>query len=423
MKIAVWHNLPSGGGKRALYYHVRGLVERGHKLACWSLDTADQSYLPLSEFAPERVIASEFRGRSRKRFTDRWTAGYSAAVDRMRAFDEACRRCAREIDAGDFDLFFANSSIAFYVPYIMRHVRMKKVLYLQEPSRFLYEARPVLPWVFSAPEELEQASLFRPRQFIANYPTLQTLRLQAKQEWLNAQACDRILVNSYFSRESVLRAYGVDAKVCYLGVDTTLFRNLGLERERFIVGLGSFNSIKGIDLAVKAVALLPEPRPPLVWIANSGSETYQSMICELAGFLGVELRIRMAVADSELVATLNKAALLLCTSRLEPFGFATLEANACGLPVVAVAEGGLRETVEDGVNGFLVDPEAESIARAANQLLRDPALARQMGEQAVVNVQQTWNVERSVDRLETILLQVVSTKTDEPGVILPGRKR
>jgi hypothetical protein len=30
MKIAVWYNLPSGGAKRALYYHVRGLVERGH---------------------------------------------------------------------------------------------------------------------------------------------------------------------------------------------------------------------------------------------------------------------------------------------------------------------------------------------------------------------------------------------------------
>jgi glycosyltransferase involved in cell wall biosynthesis len=412
MKIAVWHNLPSGGGKRALYYHVRGLVGRGHKLACWSLDTADQSYLPLSEFAPERVISSEFKGRSRKRFTDRWTPGYSEAIDRLRAFDDACKRCAREIEAGDFDLLFANSSLSFYVPYIMRHLRMKKVLYLQEPCRFMYEAWPVLPWVASAPEDLEQAHLFQPRQFIADYPNLQTLRLQAKQEWLNAQACDRILVNSYFSRESVLRAYGVDAKVCYLGVDTALFRDLGLERERFIVGLGSFDSIKGIDLAVKAVALLAEPRPPLVWIANSGNETYQSTISELARSLGVELRIQMAVSDSELVATLNRAALLLYTSRLEPFGFAPLEANACGLPVVGVAEGGIRETVQDGVNGFLVDPEAESIARAANQLLQNPALARQMGEQAAVNVQRTWNVERSVDRLETILMQAVSTKPD-----------
>jgi glycosyltransferase involved in cell wall biosynthesis len=412
MKIAVWHNLPSGGGKRALYYHVRGLVGRGHKLACWSLDTADQSYLPLLEFAPERIVPSEIKKRPRKRFTERWTRSYSEAVDRLRAFDEACKRCAREIEAGDFDLLFANSSLSYHVPYIMRHLRMKKVLYLQEPCRFMYEAWPVLPWVASAPDDLEQAHLFQPRQFIADYPTLQTLRLQAKQEWLNAQACDRILVNSYFSRESVLRAYGVDAKVCYLGVDTKLFRNLGLERERFIVGLGSFDSIKGIDLAVKAVSLLAEPRPPLVWIANSGNEAYQNTISELARSLGVELRIQLAVSDAELVATLNKAALLLYTSRLEPFGFAPLEANACGLPVVGVAEGGIRETVQDGVNGFLVDPEAESIARAANRLLQNPALARRMGEQAALDVQRNWNVEGSVDRLETILLQTVSLKPD-----------
>ena len=107
---------------------------------------------------------------------------------------------------------------------------------------------------------------------------------------------------------------------------------LGLARERCVVGLGSFDPIKGIDLAVRAVALLPAPRPPLVWVANSGNEDYQSSMSSLARSLGVELRIRMGIPDAELVSILNRAALLLCTSRLEPFGFALLEANACGTP-------------------------------------------------------------------------------------------
>jgi glycosyltransferase involved in cell wall biosynthesis len=408
MKIAVWHNLPSGGGKRALYYHVRGLVQRGHEVSCWSLDTADQSYLPLSEFAPERVVPTDSKGRARTGLTGWLAPWYSAAVGRMQSFDEACQRCAEEIKAGQFDLLFANGSIGYHVPFITRHLEMKKVLYLQEPSRFLYEARPVLPWVSSAPEDLKSA-LFGPRRLLANYPNLQTLRLQAKQEWLNVQACDRVLVNSYFSRESVLRAYGVDARVCYLGVDQTLFRHLGLEREGFIVGLGSLDPIKRVDLAVRAIALLPEPRPPLVWIANSGNESYRDTINELARSLGVALRIRMAISDSELVATLNRAALMLCTSRLEPFGFAALEANACGLPVVGVAEGGLRETVKDGVNGFLVEPDAAAVARAVDQLLRNPSLAKQMGEAGIANVHEKWDVEQSVDRLETNLLEVVGS--------------
>jgi glycosyltransferase involved in cell wall biosynthesis len=407
MRIAVWHNLPSGGGKRALYYHVRGLVERGHQVSCWCLDSADQSYLPLSEFASERVVPTEFR-KPRAGFSSWLAPAYTEAIARMQAFDEACRRCAQEIAAGQFDLLFANSSVGYYVPFILRHLDMRKVLYLQEPCRFLYEAAPVLPWVSGADEEWGSA-LFNPRKIRANYPNLQTLRLQAKQEWLNVQACDRVLVNSYFSRESVLRAYGVAARVCYLGVDTKLFRNLNLERERFIVGLGSIDSIKNIDLAVRAVALLPEPRPPLVWIANSGSRSYRNSVTELARSAGVELRIQSAISDSELVNILNRAALLLCTPRLEPFGFAVLEANACGLPVVGVAEGGLRETVDHGRSGLLVDSEPASIAQAVERLLGDPLLARQMGETGVANVNKNWAVEQSVDRLEKNLLEVANS--------------
>lgn len=415
LKIAVWHNLPSGGGKRALYYHVRGLTERGHKLACWSLDTADHSYLPLSEFAPERVVAVEGDGRPRRKLIERWSRHYNEAVERMRRFDRACERSAREIEAGDFDLLFANSALPYNMPYIMRHLRMKKVLYLQEPCRYLYEARPVLPWVSGAPQDLGRAQLFQPRRMLSDYPNLQTLRLQAQQERLNAHACDLMLVNSYFSRESILRAYGVDAKVCYLGIDTSLFRDLGLERERFILGLGSFDSIKGIDLALKAVALLPEPRPPLVWVANSGNAAYRDSMSELARSLGVELRVRMGVSDVELVETLNRAALLLYTSRLEPFGFAPLEANACGLPVVGIAEGGIRETVRDGVSGLLVEPEAESIARAAERLLNTPGLAQRLGETAAAYVRREWDVDESVTRLETILLQVAAAEPARPA--------
>jgi glycosyltransferase involved in cell wall biosynthesis len=407
MKIAVWHNLPSGGGKRALYYHVRGLVERGHQVSCWRLDTADQSFLPLSEFAPERVVSTE-RKKPRASITSWLAPSYGEAIRRLQGFDEACRRSAKEIAAGQFDLLFANSSVGYTVPFIMRHLRMKKVLYLQEPSRFLYEAAPLLPWVSGASDDL-RSPLFDPRKILANYPNLETLRLRAKQEWLNVQACDRVLVNSYFSRESVLQAYGLEARVCYLGIDTKLFRNLNFERERFVVGVGSIDQIKRIDLAVNALALLPEPRPRLVWIANSGSPGYRDTINELARSSGVELRIRDAISDSELVDTLNRAALLLCTARLEPFGFVVLEANACGLPVVGVAEGGLRETVKHGTNGLLAEPEPESISRAIEQLLENPVLAKQMGEAGVDDVSQNWSVEKSVDRLETNLLEVANS--------------
>lgn len=213
-------------------------------------------------------------------------------------------------------------------------------------------------------------------------------------------------MNSYYSRESVQRAYGRASKVCYLGVDSSLFRNLGKKREGFIVGLGSFCPAKGIDLAIKAIALLEEPRPKLVWIGNGGMMEYLEDMKRLALSVGVEFEAKNTIPDSELVDILNRAALMLYTSQLEPFGLAPLEANACGTPVVAVAEGGVRETIKDGLNGLLVDDEPEAIAQAIKLLLSDAELARQMGERGCQYVQQGWGLEKSVDRLEENLFNV-----------------
>ncbi|HEY7768805.1 MAG TPA: hypothetical protein VIB55_11630, partial [Longimicrobium sp.] len=62
MRIAVWHNLSTGGGKRALHTHVRGLVERGHELRVWTVSER-HDYLPLAGLAPERVVPTGWRER------------------------------------------------------------------------------------------------------------------------------------------------------------------------------------------------------------------------------------------------------------------------------------------------------------------------------------------------------------------------
>jgi hypothetical protein len=61
MRIAIWHNLPSGGGKRALYYHVWGLVERGHSVEAWCPPSADQTYLPLGALIREHITPMDWR--------------------------------------------------------------------------------------------------------------------------------------------------------------------------------------------------------------------------------------------------------------------------------------------------------------------------------------------------------------------------
>jgi glycosyltransferase involved in cell wall biosynthesis len=223
---------------------------------------------------------------------------------------------------------------------------------------------------------------------------------------MNAEAYEEILVNSIFSRESILRAYGLRSKVCYLGVDTSLFRSLNKARERFVVSVGACYPTKGVELAINSVALLKDPRPPLVWIANSVNSDFVEQMKAFANKVGVQLDLRIRVSDAELVDTLNRAAVMLYAPHLEPFGLAPLEAGACGTPVVGIPEGGVRETVIHELNGLMADPEPQSIAAAIEKLLDDPSLAQRYGQQAIEQVNRQWTVEASIDRLEEQLLRI-----------------
>ena len=408
MKIAVWYNLPSGGAKRALYYHVRGLVERGHQVEVWCPPTANRSFLPLADLAPEHIVPLEDLKPPRiKRHPLRH---FHTTNEVAAAMDEHCARCAAQMQERGFDLLFANTCVVFAAAAIGRYVQMPKVLYLQEPNRDLYEARPNLPWV-AGPVGEALRSPKHLRVTFADMVIVQALRVKARQEILNARAYDAILVNSYFSRESVLRAYNLDAQVCYLGIDTNLFVNRHCLREDFVVGLGQFSPHKNARFVVEAVAAMPAPRPRLVWIGNVSSPDYLEEMQRFAAAQGVTLEARINVSNDELCSLLNRAKVLLYAPRLEPFGFAPLEGNACGLPVVAVAEGGVRETVTNGVNGLLVESRPEAMAAAVASLLQDAAYADRLGKEGERLVHEQWSLSASIDRLEAAFREAISRRS------------
>ena len=116
----------------------------------------------------------------------------------------------------------------------------------------------------------------------------------------------------------------------------------------------------------------------------------------------------MSIGDNELVEILNRAAAMVYAPRLEPFGLAPLEANACGLPVVAVAEGGVRETIIDGVNGLLVQHQPQAMAHAIERLRHDKHLTAQLSKNGSEMVQEKWSVNSAVERLERQLTQAAT---------------
>ncbi len=409
MRIAIWHNLPSGGGKRALYDHVRGLRARGHHLEAWRPPTADGSYLPLAELIPEHV--APLRRHSSRRLGKLQPLYWNMAA-KVAAMDEHCRLCAEQMQAGPFDILYAASCFIFTTTSIARQAGLPSLLYLQEPNRPLYEALPELIWA----AQKSAGPLWQPahlRRWLADSARILMMRIKVRAEIDNAQTYDRILVNSYFSRESVLRSYGVDARVCYLGVDTAHFVDQGRERSDFVIGIGAITPLKNIHYLIEVLGQVKHARPRLVWVGNVADERYLASLMRLAQEQGVDFAPQINISDAQLIELLNRAAAMLYAPRLEPFGYAPLEAGACGCPVITVFEGGMKETVVDGVNGLVTDPEPAATAAALERLLVDRELARRLGRQGREFVSQRFGLEAAIDRVEGHL-QAVAVR-HQPG--------
>lgn len=407
MRIAAWHDLPSGGGKRALYDHVSGLVNRGHEVRSWCTPMADQLFLPLSEVVPERVVPMRApRLKALGNVADKLTRGATTTYGTLKAIEEHTQRCAEEIRRFRPDVVLAASSFAVGASPLARYLDLPSVLYLQEPKRHLYEAAPRLPWP-ALPRQ--RPGLWPALVRMRDMAYVRANRVLAREELDNVKAYDRVLVNSYFSRESVLRAYGTEARVCYLGVDVKRFQSRGEPRENLVVGIGEFSQHKRAHVAIQAVSELPAPRPVLAWVGNTANKLYFQEVLAEAERLAIEFRPLVSIPHAEVVDVLNRASALVYAPRLEPFGYAPIEAAACGLPVVALAEGGVRESVIHGETGLLVDDDA-ALAPALARVLADKALGERMGAAGRLNVEAHWSLEAATDRLEQHLTKVVSLR-------------
>ncbi len=400
MKIAVWHYLPFGGAKRALYDHLKGLVELGHQVEIWQ-PALPKDDLDLSQFGPVHVVPQGFAERP----------DLKSALTRfprmMKEFKAHAAKVGPMIDASGCDLLFANNSLHFNTPFIGRYVhRMPKVVYLQDPFRALYEPMPKLPLLPPGPG----ASLKAKVKDAVYWPQYRKL---AWEELESIRSYDLVLCNSYFSREAILRAFGISASVCYLGIDVDHFRYAPKPRERYVFGLGTCGPMKGVREAILAIGAMREPRPKLVWSANMVDEIYLAELIPLAKSLKVDFHLERMLPDAEVERHLQTAGALIYTSRLEPFGLVPLEANACGLPVVAVAEGGVRETVKDGINGILSDPSPAALASALEELLDNPEKRDLLGASARAYVVENWGTGNAARALESFLLG--AAENSRPG--------
>jgi glycosyltransferase involved in cell wall biosynthesis len=98
---------------------------------------------------------------------------------------------------------------------------------------------------------------------------------------------------------------------------------------------------------------------------------------------GSNVHFRGFVSDDELGRLYREALCVVAPAYLEDYGLTAIEAMHYGKPIIVCQDGGgLTAFVEDGVNGFVVEPTGAALAKAIRRLADDPELAREMGEAA-----------------------------------------
>ncbi|WP_426765458.1 glycosyltransferase [Pseudarthrobacter sp. 1G09] len=209
-----------------------------------------------------------------------------------------------------------------------------------------------------------------------------------------------------------LKAMGIDTgkiSIAPCGVDLDVFGPDGpvdaKPRSHRILSVGRLVPRKGVDLVIRA---LPHLRAAgfadveLLIVGGGGdsgalhSDPEVRRLLDLAAELGVQDQVVLEgqVPRGDMPGIFRSADAVVCAPWYEPFGIVPLEAMACGVPVVAAAVGGLRDTVVDHATGLHVPPrDPEAIASALAMLLGNPSLRTELGHagQRRARVRYSWD--------------------------------
>jgi len=247
-----------------------------------------------------------------------------------------------------------------------------------------------------------------------------------------AQQADLVVASTRDEAHELVNLYHADPECIFVvepGVDLTMFqpinraearRTIGYGSGRLLLFVGRLERLKGVEVAIRALALLGDLKHDNVRLLvlgedsrnGGGSEVEESEKARLkaiATSLGVRDRVDFlgSVAHHELPYFYGAADVCVMPSYSESFGLVALEAQACGRPVVGSGASGLRSVVRDEVSGYLLDSHDPALyAERIGRLLDEPELAEQMGWRGRLLAQRfSWT--RTADRLEDLFERVI----------------
>lgn len=205
-----------------------------------------------------------------------------------------------------------------------------------------------------------------------------------------ANRCDCVIAPSP-TIAAQLRTQGVHARIDVLAtavVDPARLLSLqpawvrvafGVPRDRpLVVTVSRLGKEKNVGMVLEAFALVRRHSPAHLLVVGGGPEA--AALREHASRLGIAEVVHFAglLTHQKALECMAAADLFLFASQTETQGLVITEAMAAGVPVVAVAAGGVADTIRSGETGVLVPPSADALAESALRLLESPALREEI---------------------------------------------
>lgn len=217
----------------------------------------------------------------------------------------------------------------------------------------------------------------------------------------------RIIVNSHMVKGEIIRYYGVPEEriaVVHNGVDSEMFspanreklreaarQELGLTPDDIAIGYtGSGFHRKGLDTLIEAVGKSRHSDKAKILIVGRGNrDDYE----KLAVDCGMGGRLVWVGQSADIARQYAAADVFALPTRYDPFANSTMEALACGLPVVTTRSNGVSEILTDGEDAFVVEAgDSNALADRLDALLADSDLRRRMGSSGRATVEPfTWD--------------------------------
>jgi len=190
---------------------------------------------------------------------------------------------------------------------------------------------------------------------------------------------------------------GFNSKNFHFVKSDLLYNLSGFSKDRLILlSIGKLMPHKNHRAMILAVKKLKEiyPKISLVIIGNGPLlSTYQHLISKLNLDHYVRI-VTTKIPQQEMAKIYSSAYIYLCVSLKEIFGMTVLEAMACGTPVIGSNIGGMKDIIQSGKNGFLIDPrDIDGLCDCILKLLKDQRMRAKFSKCAIeISKRFDWSV-------------------------------